>query len=130
VGELVNFVSIALHSLTLPGPGGESREGGCVLSPWLQPREMTRETREGWPSLLTVETGENGDSKSTNERSCSLGLLCGTRDFCSALAALAGQVRNICFLTVHYFDSFVPTAQHPVQTAVLGRLSLSTCLWR
>jgi hypothetical protein len=29
-----NFVSIALHSLTLPGPAGESREGGCVPSPW------------------------------------------------------------------------------------------------
>ncbi len=28
-----NSASIALHSLTLPGPGGESREGGCV--PWL-----------------------------------------------------------------------------------------------
>ncbi len=29
-------VSIALHNLTLPGPGGESREGGCVPSPWVQ----------------------------------------------------------------------------------------------
>ncbi len=28
-----NSVSIALHSLTLPGPGGESREGGCISSP-------------------------------------------------------------------------------------------------
>jgi len=27
-------LSIALHSLTLPGPGNESREGGCVPSPW------------------------------------------------------------------------------------------------
>ncbi len=33
-GEWGNFVSIALHSLSLPGPGGESREGGCVPSPW------------------------------------------------------------------------------------------------
>ncbi len=35
-GEGVNFVSIALHSLTLglPGPGGESREGGSVPSSW------------------------------------------------------------------------------------------------
>ncbi len=32
---------------------------------------LTRETREGWP-LLAVETGENGDSKSTNERVPSL----------------------------------------------------------
>jgi hypothetical protein len=32
VGQL--SASIALHSLTLPAPGGESREGGCVPSPW------------------------------------------------------------------------------------------------
>ncbi len=30
------FVSIALHSLSLPGPGGESREGGCVPPPWFK----------------------------------------------------------------------------------------------
>jgi hypothetical protein len=35
-GEWGNFVSIALHSLSLPGPGGESREGGCVPSPCTQ----------------------------------------------------------------------------------------------
>ncbi len=34
----------------------------------------------------------------------------GTRDFCSALA-LDGPVQNIFFLTVHYFSSYVPTAQ-------------------
>ena len=32
--ECGNSASIALHSLTLPGPGNESREGGCVPSPW------------------------------------------------------------------------------------------------
>jgi hypothetical protein len=32
-GECGISASIALHSLTLPGPGGESREGGCVHSP-------------------------------------------------------------------------------------------------
>jgi hypothetical protein len=32
VGQL--SASIALHSHTLPAPGGESREGGCVPSPW------------------------------------------------------------------------------------------------
>jgi hypothetical protein len=32
----------------------------------------------------------------------------GTRDFCSVLAALAGPVQNIFFLTIHYFNSFVP----------------------
>jgi hypothetical protein len=53
----------------------------------------------------------------------------GTRDFRSALAALVGQLQNIFFLTVHYFDSFVPIAQQPGQAAVLGRLSFSTCLW-
>jgi hypothetical protein len=33
VRQLCLIVSIALHSLSLPGPGGESREGGCVPSP-------------------------------------------------------------------------------------------------
>ncbi len=28
-------VSIALYNLTLRGPGGKSREGGCVPSPWV-----------------------------------------------------------------------------------------------
>jgi hypothetical protein len=50
----------------------------------------------------------------------------GTRDFCSALAALVSTVQNIFFLTVHYFNYFVPIAQHAGQAAVLGRLSLST----
>jgi hypothetical protein len=70
-----------------------------------------RETREGWP-LLTVETEVNGDSKSSNERGGLPWLVCwtcvaGTRDFCSALAALGSPVQNIFFLTVHYFNSFV-----------------------
>ncbi len=49
---------------------------------------MTSTTREGWP-LLTVETKENGDSKSTDERGPSLvgllGLLRWTRDFCPSV---------------------------------------------
>jgi hypothetical protein len=49
----------------------------------------------------------------------------GTRDFCSALAALVGPVQNIFFLTVHYFTSFVPIAQHAGRAALLGRLSLN-----
>ncbi len=49
----------------------------------------------------------------------------GTRDFCSALATPVGPVKNIFFLTVHYFNSFVPIAQQTGQAAVLGRLSLS-----
>jgi hypothetical protein len=57
VGQL--SASIALHSLTLPGPGGNSREGGCIPSPWseaqnpIPPPPLThcisvyREGREG-----------------------------------------------------------------------------------
>jgi hypothetical protein len=55
-------------------------------------------------------------------------VLVGTRDFCSALAAVIGPVENIIFLIVHYFNSFVPIAQLG-QAALLGRLSLSRCLW-
>jgi hypothetical protein len=47
----------------------------------------------------------------------------GTKDFCSALAALVSPVQNICFLIVHYFNAFVPLAQQAGQAAVLGRLS-------
>jgi hypothetical protein len=35
----------------------------------------------------------------------------GTRDFCSAMAALVGPVKNNFFLTLHFFNSFVPIAQ-------------------
>jgi hypothetical protein len=54
-----------------------------------------------------------------------------TRDFCSVLAALVGLVQNIFFphRAVHYFNAFVPIAQQAGQAAVLGRLSLSVCLW-
>jgi hypothetical protein len=51
----------------------------------------------------------------------------GIRDFCPALAALVSPIQNI--FTVHYFNSFVPIAQQAGQAAVLGRLSLSLCLW-
>ncbi len=91
------------------------------------------ETREGWP-LLTVETEVNGDSKRTNERGHLSWLVCwacsaDTRDFCSALAALAGPVQNIFFLTVHYFNAFVPIPQQQAgQAAVLGCLSFSVCV--
>ena len=52
----------------------------------------------------------------------------GTRDFCSALAALVGPVQNMFFITIHYYNSFVPIAQQAGQAAVLGRLSISVCL--
>jgi hypothetical protein len=91
-----------------------------------------RETREGRP-LLTVETETNGDSKSTNELGPSLVdssyFSCQYKSFCRALAALVGPIQNTFFLTVHYFNPFVPTAQQAVQAAVLDRLSLSMCLW-
>ena len=80
-----------------------------------------------------VDTEVNGDSKSTNERDpslvSSLDLSNLYERFCSALAALVGPEQNIFFLIVHYFNSFVFIAQQAVQAAVLGRLSLSMCLW-
>jgi hypothetical protein len=54
----------------------------------------------------------------------------GTRDFCSALAALVDPVQQKNFLTVHYFKSIVPIAQQAGQAAVLGHPSLSMCLWK
>jgi hypothetical protein len=45
------------------------------------------------------------------------------------LAALVGPEQNICFLTVHSFNSFAPISQQAWQKAVLGRMSLSMCLW-
>jgi hypothetical protein len=51
----------------------------------------------------------------------------GTRDFCSTLAALVGPVQKIP--TVHYFNAFVPIDQQAGVAAMLGRLSLSMCLW-
>jgi hypothetical protein len=35
----------------------------------------------------------------------------GTRDFCTSLAALVGLLQNKFFLTVNYFNSFVPIAK-------------------
>ncbi len=59
----------------------------------------TRETREGWWPLLTVETKVNGDSKSTNERGpslvSSLGMSCRYKRFCFALTALVGQIQHV-----------------------------------
>ncbi len=53
----------------------------------------------------------------------------GTRDFCSALAALVSLVQNIFFLSAHYFNAFyVPIAQQAGPAAVLGRLSLNLTL--
>jgi hypothetical protein len=51
------------------------------------------------------------------------------RFFCSASAALVGPVKNSFFLNIHYFNSFVTIAQQAGKAAMLGRLSLSVCLW-
>jgi hypothetical protein len=79
-----------------------------------------------------VETEVNGDSKSTNERGPalfdSLGFRACHRDFFSALAALVGQVQNIFFLTIQYFNSFDPIGHQAGKAAVLGRLSLFVSL--
>jgi hypothetical protein len=53
----------------------------------------------------------------------------GTVNFCSASAALVGQVQNIFFLTILYINSFVPIPQQVGQATVLGHLSVSMDLW-
>ncbi len=62
----------------------------------------------GWP-LLTVETGVNGESKSTNERGWLVRWACRaiTRDLCSALASLVSQIQNIFF--PHFYISPSPS---------------------
>jgi hypothetical protein len=51
-----------------------------------------------------------------------------TRDFCPALATLVSLVQNIIFLTIHFFNSFVPIAQQAGQAVVLSLLSFSMYL--
>ncbi len=88
-----------------------------------------RDYREGWP-LLTVElrrTGtQRGQMKGVLSWLVRWACRAGTRDFCSAWAALVGLPFSKYFsLTAHYFNSFVPTAQQAGQAVVLSRLSLS-----
>jgi hypothetical protein len=48
-------------------------------------------------------------------------LRAGTGDCFPALVALVGPIQNICFLTVHYFNSFVSiTGQTVVSMDTLG----------
>ncbi len=79
----------------------------------------TRETRDGWP-LLTVEAEMNGDLKSTNERGPSLvgslGLCCRYKRFLSCLGCSIRPRTKYFFLTIHYFNSFVPIAQQAGQS--------------
>ncbi len=91
------------------------------------------ETRE-WRPLLTVETEVNGDSKSTNERGPSLVMFVGrvvpVQETLFCLNCSSWPSTKYIFLTIHYFNSFVPIAQQAGQAAILGRLSLSMSLWR
>jgi hypothetical protein len=52
-----------------------------------------------------------------------------TRYFCSALAALVGQVQNIFGAHFTLFKLLHPQRQQAGKAAVLGHLSLSMCLW-
>ncbi len=90
------------------------------------------ETREGWP-LLTVETAVNGASKSTNEMGPSLvgslGSSCRHNRFLYSLGRSSRLSTKYFFLTIHYFNSFVPIVQQPRQAVVQCRLSLNMCLF-
>ncbi len=116
-----------------------------------------RETREGW-LLQTVVTEVNGDSKSTKKgplqtvitevngdsKSTKKGALprlvrsflpshAGTRYFCSAWAALVGPVQYIFFLSILYFNAFVPIAQQAVgrqQPCWIACLFLCVSVWK
>ncbi len=61
----------------------------------------------GWP-LLTVETGVNGESKSTNERGWLVRWACReiTRQLCFALASLVNSVKKYFF--PHFYISLSP----------------------
>jgi hypothetical protein len=87
-------------------------------------RFVIRETREQW----LLQTQANGDSKSTKKRglflAVLLGLSCQYKRFLSCLGCSSRPSRKYFFLTVHYFNFFVPTAQLAGQAAVQGRLSL------
>jgi hypothetical protein len=90
-----------------------------------------RETKEGWP-LLTVETEVwrlKEYKRKGSFRAWFVGLFMPVQEILvlSLLAALVGT--TFFFLTVHYFDFYVPIAQQAGQAAMLGRLPLSMCLW-
>ncbi len=76
-----------------------------------QPESLER----GGPCWLLKLNGELKEDKWKGPFLGLLGLSCSTRDFCSALAALVGPVQNNFFLTVHYFNSFVPIGQQAGQ---------------
>ncbi len=99
-----------------------------VLLPGVRGRP--RETTEEWPPLA-VELRWMGTQR-VQMKGVLLWLVCwacraSTKDFCSALAAPV----QFFFLTVQctLFHSFFSIAQQAGQASVLGRLSLSMCLW-
>ncbi len=59
----------------------------------------------------------------------SLGLSCRYKRFLFCLGWSSRRSTTKFFLTVHYFYLSVPNAQQAGQAAVLGRLSLTMCLW-
>jgi hypothetical protein len=84
------------------------------------------------PTLMTIETEVNGDSKTTKERGPSLvgswGLSCQYKIYLSCLDCSNSPVQNMFFLTLHYFNSFILIAQQAGQAVVLGRQCLSVSL--
>jgi hypothetical protein len=98
----------------------------------VHPREMIRETREGCPPpCWLLKLGQMGTQRVQMKGVVRWSCRASTRYFCSALAGCFSRPSTkTIFLTVHYSDSFDPISQQPGQAAVLGRLSLSTCLWR
>jgi hypothetical protein len=93
VRECATFIFHSFNIFTHPSP----------LSPHPYPHRIlfcSRETREWWP-LLTVENEVNVDSKSALKGALPWlvywACRAGTIDFCSALAALGGQVQNLLF---------------------------------
>jgi hypothetical protein len=98
---------------------------GLLKSEW---RDKDRETREGWPLLAPVETELNGYSKRTNERGsflvCSLGIPCRYKISLLCIGGCSSRPS-----TKYYIKFFGPFPQQAGQAAVLGRLSLSVCLW-
>jgi hypothetical protein len=53
----------------------------------------------------------------------------GTKGVCLALSTVVSQLQNIIFLTAHFFTVLGLIAQQAWQATMLGRLSLSVCLW-
>ncbi len=94
----------------------------------------SRETAEGWP-LLTVETAVNGDSKSTNERCPSFvgssDLSCRYKRVLFCLHCHNRPIAKKKFTSPYSISIYLSSSPSKLagQEAVLGRLSLSMCLW-